>query len=205
LSELRKLADAKIDAERKKLLAPLHDCVETLKAKQSAAGILMSGNTLVELLNIFSRILESLRDVIITQYQWAISESLLSTQGFAEERVGASRVQVRMLHSLQRSTYTRRLEHLRATERGSRVHQETRSEKRGSLRGYSVGATLQVRGAEAPSSSKHLARRNRLDSETYGWSAEDLAMRRQNLSLNSDASLAALRHRPLGPVASFVR
>ena len=80
-------------------MASLHDRVETLKAKQSAAGILKSGNTLVELVNIFSRMLESLRDVIIAQYQWAISESLLSTQGFADELVSASQEQVEMLRS----------------------------------------------------------------------------------------------------------
>ena len=99
MSELRRLADAKIDAERAKLLAALHDRVETLKAKQAAAGVLMSGITLLLLVKVFAEMLESLRDVIATQYQWAITESLFSTQSYVEDLVVASREQVAMLRN----------------------------------------------------------------------------------------------------------
>jgi len=76
MNDLRALADAKIDAARKKLLASLHNQVEAAKARQSSRGMLQSGNTLVEIVNICSLMMESLRDVVIAEYQWVLSQSL---------------------------------------------------------------------------------------------------------------------------------
>lgn len=94
MSELRGIADAKIDAERKRLLAFVSDEIEAIKRKNAAAGMLRSGHTMVEITNICTRALDSVGGAVTTQYEWATSESLLSTQSYVDELICASRDQV---------------------------------------------------------------------------------------------------------------
>ena len=59
--------------------------------------MLRSGNTLVEVASICTRSLNSLGEVVLAQYQWAASQSLLATPSFLEELVRSSRSQIEPL------------------------------------------------------------------------------------------------------------
>lgn len=87
MSELRELANAKIDAERVKLLASLPAEIEALKRKNAANGLLRSGNTILGVVAICSSALDSLGRLVLDQYRWAVTQSLLTTQSWVEELV----------------------------------------------------------------------------------------------------------------------
>ena len=97
MSELITLANAKIEAERAKLVSALPGQIESLKRREAARGSLRSGNTLVEVANICTSSLDSLAEVVMTQYRWAASQSLLTTRSFVEELVTSSRTQLEPL------------------------------------------------------------------------------------------------------------
>ena len=97
MSELITLANAKIEAERAKLISALPTQIENLKRAEAARGNLRSGHTLSEVTNICSRSLDSLAEIIATQYRWAAAQSLLTTKSFVEELIRSSRTQLEPL------------------------------------------------------------------------------------------------------------
>jgi hypothetical protein len=90
MSELLDLVAAKIEAERTKLLNSLPSEIEALKRKNSADGLLRSGYTVRGVVDICSASLDSLGRVILDQYQWAVAQSLMTTQVWVEELVLAA-------------------------------------------------------------------------------------------------------------------
>jgi hypothetical protein len=97
MSELVTIANAKIEAERAKLISALPTQIENLKRAEGARGNARSGHTLSEVANICSHSLGSLAEVIATQYRWAAAQSLLTTKSFVEELIHSSRTQLEPL------------------------------------------------------------------------------------------------------------
>jgi len=90
MGELRKLANAKIEAEQEKLLALLPGEIEALKRKNAPKGLLRSGNTILGVVEICTDALDSLGKTVIEQYRWAIAQSLLASQSWVEELVSGA-------------------------------------------------------------------------------------------------------------------
>lgn len=98
MSELKRLADGKMEAECGKIAASLSAQIEALKRQNAAKRMLRSGNTVLEVVNLCASALESLKDDILKQYSWAASKSLLTSQTFVEELIRASREQMQPLY-----------------------------------------------------------------------------------------------------------
>jgi hypothetical protein len=97
LTSARKLADAKIAAERDKLIAALPEQVESVTRQQAAQGMYKSGNTLVRITDVCSTALDSLGAVLLAQYGSVASESVNPTTEFVDELAKASRDQLEPL------------------------------------------------------------------------------------------------------------
>lgn len=97
MGELRKLADAKIEAELAKILNLLPSEIEALKKKNAASGLLRSGNTILGVVTICSNALDSLGKCILEQYRWAVTQSLLASQSWVEDLVRSAPHQLQPL------------------------------------------------------------------------------------------------------------
>lgn len=76
MSKILDIVDRKIEAGRKRLLEDIDSRYEAMLRNDSANGNLRSGNTVRETINIATESADLLRNLIIDQFTWAISESI---------------------------------------------------------------------------------------------------------------------------------
>jgi hypothetical protein len=112
VSELRSIADRRIDAERRRILGALPDRIENMKRQQNAAGMLRSGNTVAKLQEICSAALDELAVVIAAQYQWVASTALFLTSSAARSLADGVPNQLQPLLDQCRVLITAQLPHL---------------------------------------------------------------------------------------------
>jgi hypothetical protein len=112
VSELRRIADRKIDAERRRVMEALPTNIENMKRRQAAAQMLRSGNSVAQLQDICSAALDELTSVILARYQWAAATALFLTQSFARSLSSAAPEQLQPLYDQCRASVTAQLPNL---------------------------------------------------------------------------------------------
>ncbi|WP_299599460.1 hypothetical protein [uncultured Microbulbifer sp.] len=90
MSNIISIAERKVQNEMDRLLEEMAGELEAMLRKHSAEGILRSGNTIRQAMNLVGKKSEVLRDVVIKHSQWVVTESIYVPIIIAEELVSIS-------------------------------------------------------------------------------------------------------------------
>lgn len=85
MSNIIFIAERKVQNEMDRLLEEMAGEFEAMLRKHSAEGMLRSGNTIKQAMNLVGKKSETLRDIIIKHAQWVVSESIYVPTTIAEE------------------------------------------------------------------------------------------------------------------------
>ena len=146
VSELRSIADRRIDAKRRQIAEALPTKIENMMRRQSADGMLRSGNSVLKLQEICIASLEELAAEVQSQYLWVASTALFLTSSASRALAESAPAQLQPFFDQCRRVIAAHLPRLGGEHTESIVHAALEAKRVSLLE--NIGLEFQAKFAE---------------------------------------------------------